>query len=323
MEDERPAHHTIVLPDHRAARSLSPDQTARIEDTPLKIHPQALVSPLANIADNVEIGAFCIVEQGATIGKGSVLANHVVVKSGTTLGERNHVFEGTVLGGLPQHVHLPEHPGSLVIGHDNIIRENATVHLSLDKDGTTLIGDKCLLMVGTHIAHDCTVGDGVILTNNVLLAGHVEVAERAYLGGASAVHQFCRIGRLAMIGGMARVKKDVPPFVLVDDATSLIVGLNKIGLRRGGFASEEIEQLKDAYRLIYRRGLTWNEILDALKHEFPEGRAAEFHEFFCGGTRGFVPERRTPPAATLRLHRDGDAESRDENASPDYRSKAG
>ena len=240
----------------------------------------------------------------------------MVVKSDTTLGERNHVFEGAVLGGLPQHLQLPEQPGGLVIGDDNIIRENATIHRSLEKDGTTRVGDKCLLMVGTHVAHDCTVGGGVILTNNVLLAGHVEVAERAYLGGASAVHQFCRIGRLAMIGGMARVKKDVPPFVLVDDATSLIVGLNKIGLRRAGFASEEIQQLKDAYRLIYRRGLTWKEILAALASEFPDGHAAEFHEFFCGGTRGFVPERRTPPSATLRLHRD-------ESAEPDYRSKAG
>ena len=282
----------------------------------MNIHPQASVSSQAHLDDDVEIGAFCVVEAGVTIGEGSCLASHVVIRSGTKLGADNYVFEGAVLGGLPQHVQMPERPGGLVIGQGNIIRENATIHRSLEEEGTTRIGNKCLLMVGTHVAHDCTVGDGVILTNNVLLAGHVEVAERAYLGGASAVHQFCRIGRLAMIGGMARIKKDVPPFILVDDATSLIVGLNKIGLRRNGFASDEIQQLKDAYRLIYRRGLTWKEMLEVLTSEFPEGPAAEFHEFFCGGTRGFVPERRTPPTATLRLHREGDAE-------PDYRSKAG
>ena len=282
----------------------------------MKIHPQAVVSPEAHLGSDVEIGPFCVVEAGVTIGDGTLLANHVVVKSNTELGAGNHVFEGAVLGGLAQHVQIPERTGGLVIGQGNIIRENTTIHRSLDEGGTTRIGDKCLLMVGTHIAHDCKVGDGVILTNNVLLGGHVEVAERAYLGGASAVHQFCRIGRLAMIGGMARIKKDVPPFVLVDDGTSLIVGLNKIGLRRNGFAREEIQQLNLVYRLIYRRGLTWKEVLDALAGESRLGFAAEFHDFFLGGTRGFVPERRTPPSATLRMHRE-------EGTEPEYRSKAG
>ena len=144
----------------------------------------------------------------------------------------------------------------------------------------TRIGNRCLLMVGAHVAHDCTLGDNVILTNNTMLGGHVSVDDRAYLSGSVAVHQFCRIGRLAMVGGLARVRQDVPPFVTIDGGTTMVVGLNKVGLRRAGFSPSEVLQLKAAYRLIYRSGLSWEEMLDALRLEFHEGPAAEFLPFF-------------------------------------------
>jgi UDP-N-acetylglucosamine acyltransferase len=270
----------------------------------VSIHPLAVVSPHAEIGTNVRIGPFCVVEAGVVLGSGCHLAARVTVKSGTVVGRDNLILEGTVLGGMPQHVHLPEHPGVTIIGDGNTFRENCTVHRALQAGHATRIGNCCLFMVGAHVAHDCVVGDHVVLTNGSMLGGHVEVGERAYLGGAVAVHQFCRIGRLAMIGGMARVVRDVPPFVMLDGDTAMIVGLNRVGLRRAGFTAEESAQLKSAYRVIYRGGLMWQEMLDMLRLQFPVGPAAEFLPFFLGGKRGFVQERRTPPGAVVRLVRD-------------------
>ncbi|MCA9240898.1 MAG: hypothetical protein KDA37_11895, partial [Planctomycetales bacterium] len=158
----------------------------------------------------------------------------------------------------------------------------------------------CLLMVGSHVAHDCTVGNNVVLTNNAMLGGHVEVGDRAYLAGGAAVHQFCRVGRIAMVGGLARVTQDVPPFVLIDGESFAVVGLNKVGLRRAGLLLEEVRDLKAAYQIFYRSGLTFEERLETISAEFLHGPAAEFGEFFLGGSRGFVRERRTPPGATIR-----------------------
>jgi UDP-N-acetylglucosamine acyltransferase len=199
---------------------------------------------------------------------------------------------------------MPENPGRVEIGDGNVIREHVTIHRSLYADGITRIGHGCLLMVNSHVAHDCKVGNGVILTNNVMLAGHVSVDDRAYLAGGSAAHQFCRIGRLAMVGGMARVHQDVPPFVTIDGGTTMVVGLNKVGLRRAGFDRNEMAELKAAYQLIYRSGMPWLEMLDTLASEYSTGPAAEFEPFFRAGSRGFVQERRMPPGATVRLLRD-------------------
>jgi UDP-N-acetylglucosamine acyltransferase len=271
----------------------------------VSLHPLAIVSPHAEIGTNVRIGPFCVVEAGVVMGDGCHLTGRVTVKSGTVLGRDNIVMEGAVLGGMPQHIHMPEFPGVVVIGDGNVIRENVTVHRALEAGHATRIGNRCLLMVGSHVAHDCTIGDGVILTNNTMLGGHVTVDDKAFLSGGVAVHQFCRVGRLAMVGGLARVLQDVPPFVTVDGGTTMVVGLNKVGLRRAGFTGQEFSQLKAAYRIIYRNGLTWQETLDMLRVQFTEGPAAEFLPFFlAGGKRGFVKERRTPPGAIVRLVRD-------------------
>ena len=263
-----------------------------------------MVSHRACVAADVSIGPFCVVEDDVTIEEGCTLESSVVIKSGVTLGPNNRVFEGAILGGPPQHVHMPERPGRVVIGSGNVLREFVTVHRALEDDGLTIIGDNNLLMAGVHVAHDCRVGNNTILTNNVLLAGHVTVEDRAYLSGAAAVHQYCRIGTLAMVGGHARVNKDVPPFVTIDGGTTTAVGLNQIGLRRAGFSTQDIEQLKAAYRLIYRSNLTWNEILKELQRDFAEGPAAHYHQFFSATTRGILPERRLPPGATLKLRRE-------------------
>jgi UDP-N-acetylglucosamine acyltransferase len=267
----------------------------------MSIHPLAIVSPSAQIGPGVKIGPFCVVEDGANIGADCVLESRAVIKSGTTLGPRCRVFEGAVLGGLPQHVHIPERPGQVIIGSDNVIRENVTIHKALDEQHTTTIGDHCLFMVNSHVAHDCHIGNHVILTNNAMIAGHVNVADRVFMSGASGIHQFCNIGTLAMIGGQAHLVQDVPPYVTVDGLSSLVVGLNLVGLRRAGYDQAKIQQLKDAYRLIYRSGLMWNQILEALKTEFAQGPASLFFEFLSATKRGIVSERRLPPHATLKI----------------------
>ena len=282
----------------------------------MQIHPLAVVDSTAKIGPDVRIGPFCVVESDVTIGPGCILESGAIIKNGTTLGADNHVFEGAVLGGLPQHVHMPENPGRLVIGAGNTFRENVTVHRAMEAGNVTMLGDNNLLMAGSHVAHDCRIGNHVILTNNVLLAGHVTVEDRANISGAVAVHQFCRIGTLAMVGGHARVVKDVPPFVTIDGISALVVGLNQVGLRRAGHDLETVRQLKAAYRVIYRDGLTWSEVLKRLKSEFSEAPAAAFYEFCSATKRGITPERRQPPTATIKLHRDTESE-------PQIRAKAG
>jgi UDP-N-acetylglucosamine acyltransferase len=267
----------------------------------VSIHPLAVVSPKADISPGVKIGPLCVIESDVTIGPDCILESHVVIKQGTTLGAHNRVFEGAVLGGLPQHVHIPEKPGKVVIGSGNTIRENVTIHRALDEHRATVIGDNCLLMVNAHVAHDCHLGDNVILTNNVMLAGHITVGERAYLSGAAGVHQFCRIGTLAMVGGQAHLTQDVPPYITVDGLSSMVVGLNQVGLRRAGFDLAKVQQIKDAYRVIYRSGMTWKQILEVLRTDFAVGPAALFYEFLSTTKRGIVSERRMPPGATLKI----------------------
>jgi UDP-N-acetylglucosamine acyltransferase len=266
------------------------------------IHPTAIVDPRAEIGSHVTIGPLCIVEAGAVIGDGCKLEARSVVKGRTTLGEHNEVGEGAVLGGRGQHVQVQDPGGTLTIGNGNRIRENATIHRGWSNDATTTIGDHCYIMVSAHIGHDCRVGNHCILVNNSMLGGHVHMDDRAYVSGGVAVHQFCRIGRLAMVGGLAKIVQDVPPFVMVEGAgTSEVVGLNKVGLRRNGYKPEEIHQLKEAYRVIYRQGLRWKEVLDILARDFSTGPAVAFHDFLKSGKRGFVQERRISRKATLKI----------------------
>lgn len=266
-----------------------------------QIHPLALVHPEAIIGQDVEIGPFAVVERGTSIGDGCRLAGHVFVKAGTTLGKYNIIAEGAIIGGRPQHLGATGEVGTLVIGDHNQIREHVTIHVGLAPNHTTTIGSHCLLMVNVHVAHDCHIGDNVIMANNVMLAGHVSIGNRAFISGAVGIHQFCRVGAFAMVGGQAHITQDIPPYVTIDGQSSLIVGLNKVGLKRAGFSDVEMKELKEAYRIIYRSGARWADVLEQLKTKFSSGAAAAFSTFFAEGKRGFVQERRTPPTATLKL----------------------
>ena len=275
----------------------------------VRIHPSAVISPHAELGTDVSIGPFCVVEDDAKIGDGTILEAFVSVRRRTVLGARNHVFENAVLGAPPQHAHSPEFPGDVVIGDGNVIREACTIHKSTFEDVVTRIGNNNLFMVNVHIAHDCTIGSGVIVSNNTSFGGHVHVEDRAVVSANVGVHQFCRIGSLAMVGGQARVTKDVPPGVLIDGLSSFVVGLNKVGLRRAGISGAEMIRLKKAYRMLYRSGMLWDDMVAEMRHTFTEGLAGHLGEFIAETKRGIVPERRTPPGATVRLIRDEDGDS--------------
>ena len=269
----------------------------------VSIHPLSCVSSGAKIGENVEIGPFCVVEKGAVLGDGCRLKSHVTIKSSATIGKNNTFFEGAVIGGVAQHIVMPTDPGKVIMGDNNVVRESVTIHGGMKAEGKTVVGNSCFFMVNAHVAHDCTIGNNVILTNNCMLAGHVSIGERAFVSGAVAIHQFCNVGTLAMVGGQAHITKDVPPFVTVDGLSSLVVGLNSIGLRRAGYTATDLRQLKEAYHLVYNSGLPWNEVLDRLKAEFAEDPGAEFHRFFSKTTRGIVNERRMPRGATLKIRK--------------------
>ena len=267
----------------------------------MSIHPLAVVSPDARLGVGVRVAPFATIEADVELGDFCTVASGAVVKSGVRAGCHNEFGEHAVIGGAPQHAARPEEIGRLRIGDHNVFREYATVHRALKPASMTVVGDHNYVMAGAHFGHDTVVGNNCIFANAALLGGHVTVEDRAFVSGAVAVHQFCRIGRLAMVGGHARVVQDVPPFMLLDGQSGCIVGLNVVGLRRSGHSPEDIATLKAAYRTIYRRGLPWREVLSALEKEFDAAPVAHLREFLAGGTRGFSQERRAPPGPTLRL----------------------
>lgn len=267
----------------------------------MSIHPLAVVSPGARLGVGVTVGPFAVVEEGVELGDFCKLATGTVIKAGVTAGCHNDFGEHAVIGGAPQHVARPEAIGRVVIGDHNVFREHVTVHRAMKPDGLTTVGNANYVMAGTHFGHDVTVGSHCIFANASLLGGHVTVEDRAFVSGAVAVHQFCRIGRLAMVGGHARVVQDVPPYMLLDGQSGCIVGLNIVGLRRSGHSADDISELKAAYRAIYRRGLPWREVIEALRLEFGGEATGHLRAFLEGGSRGFAQERRAPPAPTLKL----------------------
>ncbi|WDI40179.1 acyl-ACP--UDP-N-acetylglucosamine O-acyltransferase [Bremerella sp. P1] len=256
-----------------------------------QIHPSAIVHASAEIGENVTIGPFCVVEENTKVGDGCELNSFVSIKEGTTLGANNKVHEHAVIGGPPQHLRAGADLGDVIIGTGNVIREFTTIHRGLAPGKNTVIGDNNLLMVQSHVGHDTIIGNNTIITNNVMLGGHVVIEDRAYVSGAVAVHQFCRIGRNAMVGGQAHVVQDVAPYVTVDGCSSLVVGLNIIGLKRSGFTPEQLSELKRAYRIIFRSNLTNREALDRVRREFPMSPAGHFADFLAESERGFIQAR--------------------------------
>ncbi len=219
-----------------------------------EIHPTAIVDGRARIADGVRIGPYCIVGPEVSLGPGCVLQSHVVITGRTTVGAGNRFFPFASIGQEPQDLKYHGEPSVVEIGENNTFREYVTVNAGTEGGGmVTSIGSNCLLMAYAHVAHDCRIGNRVIMANCATLAGHVEVQDGAIIGGLAAVHQFLKIGRMAMVGGTAGVNKSVPPFCLVSGGyRPHLVGLNIVGLKRAGIANEEIQALKRVYRILLK-----------------------------------------------------------------------
>ncbi len=218
------------------------------------IHPTAVIDPGAQLAEGVHIGPFCYVGPLAVVGSRTRLVSHVAVLGRTTLGAGNTVWPQATLGADPQDLKFQGEDSHLVIGDENDIREGVTIHLGTQNGGgVTRVGDHNLLMVGTHIAHDCVVGSHTVIANSVHLAGHVSVEDHVVISGASAVHHYVTIGQYAFIGGMTRVVHDVPPFMILEGNPAKVRGVNLIGLRRHRFPEDSVARLKDAHRRLFRR----------------------------------------------------------------------
>jgi UDP-N-acetylglucosamine acyltransferase len=252
-----------------------------------RIHPTALVSPDAKIGEGVEIGAFAIVGEDCIIGDGCFIAPRVSLERNVRLGTNVKVGVGTVLGGEPQDLKFAGEHTTVEIGDDTSIREYATINRGTSQSFKTTIGRKCFVMSYVHLAHDCHVGDGVILANGVQLAGHVTVEDRAIISGLTAVHQFARIGRYAFVGGMTRVSQDVPPYLKAVGNPMKLYGLNSVGLRRHNFDEEVLRELKRAYRLLFRSELNVSQALEKARAELTMHPEIErFLEFVETSQRG-------------------------------------
>ncbi|MGQ9629579.1 MAG: acyl-ACP--UDP-N-acetylglucosamine O-acyltransferase [bacterium] len=231
------------------------------------IHETAIVHKNARIAEGVEIGPYAFVGENVTIGRGTSIGAHAYIDGWTTIGENNKIYMNVVIGIEPQELNYRGEKSFVIIGNNNVIREFATIHRSIYEGGTTKIGDGNFLMGYTHIAHDCKLGNNIVIVNYTGLSGHVEVEDRAFLSGYVAVHQFVRIGALAMIGGSARIPKDVPPYITAEGHTAKAVGLNVVGLRRAGIPPESRRAIKKAYRILYHSGLNLKQALPRIEEE--------------------------------------------------------
>lgn len=236
-----------------------------------EVHPSAIVDPRAELADDVVVGPYSIVGPRVELGAGVQLDAHVVVTGRTVIGEGCRVFSFACLGHRPQDMKWKGGETELVIGRNNQIREHVTMHPGTEGGGgLTRVGNDGLYMAAIHVAHDCQIGDGVIMANNATLGGHIEIGDGAYLGGLCAIHQFVRIGRQAMIGGLAGVENDVIPYGTVLGNRACLNGLNIVGMRRRGFPREEINKLRTAYRLLFAPEGTFAERLADVAEQFAD-----------------------------------------------------
>lgn len=242
----------------------------------MRIHSSAIIDSTAELAGDVEVQAFTIIEAKVKIGAGSVIGPHCVIGSGAIMGENNRCYSGAQVGVVPQDLkHLKGAIGKTVIGNGNVFREFVTISSSTEygdgnEDKVTMIGDNCLFMACSHVGHDCHLGNQVIMANSAGLAGHVEIHDKAIIGGLSGIHQFCVIGRMAFIGAMSRVGKDALPYMILAGHPTLCRGPNALGLERNGISKEAIANLRKMYKLLYRSDLNTSQALAAIEREVEE-----------------------------------------------------
>jgi UDP-N-acetylglucosamine acyltransferase len=253
------------------------------------MHKTAIISPKSKIDSNVDIGPFSIIEDNVSIKKNCKIHSHVVIKSGTSIGENCEIFSGSILGEIPQDLKYNGEDTKLEIGDNNIIREYTTIHKGTIDKVTTKIGNNCMLMAYSHVAHDSTIKNNVILSNSVQVGGHVYIDDFAIIGGATPIHQFCKIGKYSFVGGGYRVVQDVPPFIKAMGEPLKYLGINSIGLARNNFSSKEILKIKKAYKILYRSEYNIPQAVSILREEYSNNRGInEIIKFIDKSARGII-----------------------------------
>jgi UDP-N-acetylglucosamine acyltransferase len=253
------------------------------------IHPTAIIHPQAKLADGVSVGPFSIIGENVAIGAGTRIGANCLIEGHTSIGRDNRIFKGAVIGTIPQDLKYRGEETNLIIGDANIIREYVTINLGTSAKGQTRIGNNNLIMAYAHIAHDCIVGDNVIIANCGTLAGHVEIQDKAIIGGLVAIHQFVRIGKFSIIGGCSKVVQDIPPFSACDGHPAKVYGLNTVGLKRAGFSGEVLLSLKRAFKILFKSGLSLTHALEEINRQVPDSeQLRELVGFMKNSKRGIA-----------------------------------
>lgn len=256
----------------------------------MEIHDSAVIHPDAELGAGVKIGPYVTIGGLVSVGRDTEIGGHVVLEGRTRIGERNKIYPFCTIGTPPQDVGYKGEDTRLLIGNDNIIREYVTINRATTKEEwKTVIGNGSYLMAYSHIAHDCRLGDCVVMANVATLGGHVKIGDYASLGGLVAVHQFVRIGAYAFVGGKTAVDKDVPPFMMISGSRARLYGVNQKGLKRSGFSQEKIDGLKTAYRMIWREGQRFNTAVKSVREQIESFAELEvLLNFLAGGKRGIT-----------------------------------
>ena len=254
-----------------------------------QIHPTAIVAPGAQLGAGVMIGPYCVVGEGVTLGDRCRLHAHVVLAGPSVIGPDNEFYPFACVGQRSQDLKYTGEPTHLEVGAGNTFREFVTMHRATAPGGVTRVGNRGNFLAYSHIAHDCVVGDDVIFSNNGTLAGHVEVGDHAVIGGLTAVHQFCRVGRFAITGGCSKIVQDIPPFMMADGNPAQVRHINQVGLERAGIAKETVRAVKEAFRILYRAELNTAQALERMRAELGElPEITQLIEFVAASRRGIV-----------------------------------
>ena len=254
-----------------------------------QIDPTAIIDPSAEIGDGTRIGPYCVIGAGVVLGENCTLHNHVTIAGPTTIGAHNEFYPYSSIGQRTQDLKYVGEPTFLEIGDHNCFREFITVSRATEAHGITKIGHYGNFLAYTHIGHDCRIGDHVIFSNNATLGGHVTVEDHVVIGGLSGIHQFCRIGQYAMVGGFTKIVQNVPSFMIADGNPAEVRGINQIGLERHGISASDIRDLRDAYKIIYRGSLNTAQALEALQEKHRESHLVkQLISFISASKRGIV-----------------------------------
>ena len=257
----------------------------------VEIHPSAIVAPKALLGCNVSIEAFCMVGSEVQVGDGSVVRHHSTIDGDVTLGENNEIFPYAMIGGLTHDLKFEGGSPKLKIGSNNVFREYVTAHVATNHDDATLIGSNNVFLAYSHVAHDCIVGNHLVMSSHSALGGHVRVEDHVNIGWGAGVHQFCKVGRHAMVSACSKLVQDVPPFMLADGSPAEVRSINKVGMERQGFTAEEIEEIRMIFKTIYKSNLNRSQAVDQLNDKINSSSlslAGEVLEFITTSERGLA-----------------------------------